>query len=108
MKNVSRQERRRMLRIGFIGAGNVAREYLSRLDMHDDVRLAAVCDLDEPKARAFAGSRGSAIYTDHRAMLDREQLDAVFDNLPPFARGRELIDAAAHGVAIFTTKPLGL
>src|SRR5947208_2530351 len=100
--------RKRTLRIGFIGAGNVAREYLSRLDPHPDVRLVAICDLEEPKARALAGTRGSAIYTDYRAMLDRERLDAVFDNLPPFARGRELIDAAAHGVAIFTTKPLGL
>jgi predicted dehydrogenase len=97
-----------MLRIGFIGAGNIAREYLSRIDGHADVQLAAVCDLDVARASALAGSRAATIYADYRVMLDRERLDAVFDNLPPFGRGDELIEAARRGVAIFTTKPLGL
>jgi predicted dehydrogenase len=41
-------------------------------------------------------------------MLATESLDAVFDNLPPFARDDELVLAAQRGSAIFTTKPLGL
>src|SRR5439155_10150680 len=71
-------------------------------------RVIAFCDLDEGRAAALAAGRGARVYTDYRAMLDSERLDAVFDNLPPFARSDELVRAAQKGCAIFTTKPLGL
>lgn len=98
-----------MIRIGFIGCGGVAREYLNRLEQRPDrARLVAVCDLDTQRAAALAAAHGARVYHDHREMLSNEALDAVFDNLPPFARADELILAAEHGLAIFTTKPLGL
>ncbi|MCA1553337.1 MAG: Gfo/Idh/MocA family oxidoreductase, partial [Chloroflexi bacterium] len=98
-----------MIRIGFIGCGGVAREYLSRLNaMPDDARVIAFCDLDLARAHALAAGYEARVYDDYRVMLDAEALDTVFDNLPPFARADELICAAEHGCAIFTTKPLGL
>src|SRR5687768_17324448 len=98
-----------MLRVGFIGCGHIAREYLQRLDaLGAAVRVQAFCDLDARRARLLAGGREARVYTDYRTMLAAESLDAVFDNLPPFARHDELVLAAQHGCAIFTTKPLGL
>lgn len=102
-----------MTRIGFIGCGGIAREYLQRLDgvglAHPpNVQVVAFCDRDAERARALAAGRGAAVFTDYRAMFASARLDAVFDNLPPYARGDELADAAAAGCAIFTTKPLGL
>ena len=98
-----------MIRIGFIGCGGIAHEYLSRLDaLGDEVRVAACCDLDHERAVALAGPRGARVYTDWVSMLARERPDAVFDCLPPFARGDELVAAAERGCAIFTTKPLAL
>ncbi|MDQ2809025.1 MAG: Gfo/Idh/MocA family oxidoreductase [Chloroflexota bacterium] len=102
-----------MTRIGFIGCGGIAREYLQRLDgvglpSKPAVQVVAFCDLDPERAQALAAGRGAAVFTDYRAMLDAARLDAVFDNLPPFARGDELVRAAEAGCAVFTTKPLGL
>ena len=98
-----------MIKIGFIGCGGVAHEYLARLDRLGDVaRVTAFCDLDSARAAALAAGRGARVYTDYRAMLAAERLDAVFDNLPPYARADELVLAAERGCAIFTTKPLGL
>jgi predicted dehydrogenase len=98
-----------MITAGFIGCGNIAREYLQRLDgLGEVIRVEAFCDLDAQRARALASGREARVYTDYRTMLATEQLDAVFDNLPPFARDDELVLAAQHGCAIFTTKPLGL
>ena len=98
-----------MIRIGFIGCGGIAREYLSRLDtLGRRVAVTAFCDLDTGRAQTLAAGRDARVYTDYRLMLKREPLDAVFDNLPPFARADELVLAARCGHAIFTTKPLGL
>ncbi len=102
-----------MMRVGFIGCGGIAREYLQRLDgvgleSKPDVQVVAFCDLDTRRAHDLAAGRDAAVFTDYRVMLDTARLDAVFDNLPPFARGDELVQAAEAGCAIFTTKPLGL
>ena len=98
-----------MIRLGFIGCGGIAREYLQRLDnFHDRARVVAFCDLDAGRMGAIAAGREARVYDDYQAMLEAERLDAVFDNLPPFARADELVLAAERGCAIFTTKPLGL
>ena len=98
-----------MIRIGFIGCGGIAREYLSRLnEMRERAQVVAVCDLDANRAIDLANATGAKVYGDWREMLNSERLDAVFDNLPPFARSDELIEAAQRGLHIFTTKPLAL
>ncbi len=98
-----------MIKIGFIGCGGISHEYLQRIDaLGDAARVVAFCDLDGERAAALAAGREARVYTDYHAMLAEEQLDAVFDNLPPFARSDELALAAQRGCAIFTTKPLGL
>jgi predicted dehydrogenase len=98
-----------MIRAGFIGCGGIAREYLNRLEgLGDTISVTAFCDIEEKRAGELAAGLGARTYTDYRRMFDAEQLDAVFDNLPPFARENELVLAAEHGCAIFTTKPLGL
>jgi myo-inositol 2-dehydrogenase/D-chiro-inositol 1-dehydrogenase len=97
------------IRVGFIGAGGVSGEYRQRLaQLGDRVAITAVCDLQIERAERVAADAGASVYTDWREMLAREPLDAIFDNLPPFARGDELIVAAGLGRHIFTTKPLGL
>ena len=98
-----------MIRIGFFGCGGIAHEYQGRLDQRRDrAAVVAYCDVDEGRARAFAEPRGAAAFADWRRMLEGARLDAVFCNLPPFARGEELIAVAQAGCAIFSTKPLGL
>ena len=98
-----------MIRIGFIGCGGIAHEYLSRLDAFPErARSVAFCDVDFGRAEALAAPRGARAFADWREMLDAVDLDALFVNLPPFARGDELVEAARRGLHLFTTKPLGL
>jgi predicted dehydrogenase len=67
------------IRAGFIGAGAHSFRNLYPTFQFAPVKLAAVCDLDLAKAKAYAAKFGAAgAYSDHREMLEREKLDAVF------------------------------
>ena len=69
----------RKVRAGFIGCGDHAYRNIFPTFQYAPIDLIAVCDLQAERAAAFArqfGARRS--YTDHREMLAREQLDAVF------------------------------
>ena len=98
-----------MIRIGFVGCGGIAHEYLARLDeLGERVRVTAFCDLDIAKAEELANKRGARAFRSYQELYKMKDLDAVFVNLPPFARGDELVRAAERGLHIFTTKPLAL
>ncbi len=98
-----------MIRIGFVGCGGIAHEYLARLDeLGERVRVTAFCDLDLARAEALANWRGARALQSYQELYETADLNAVFVCLPPFARGDELVQAAARGLHIFTTKPLAL
>ncbi len=98
-----------MIRIGFVGCGGIALEYLARLDeLGERVRVTAFCDLELAKAEELAAGRGARAFQNYEDLYKCPDLEAVFVCLPPFARGDELVKAAEHGLHVFTTKPLAL
>ena len=67
------------IRAGFIGCGSHSFRNVYPTFQFAPVSLAATCDFDGKKAAAFAKKFGAEkSYTDHRAMLREEKLDAVF------------------------------
>jgi myo-inositol 2-dehydrogenase/D-chiro-inositol 1-dehydrogenase len=92
-------------RIGFVGAGAVARRHAATLARLEAVEVAAVADVDERAAAAFAAATGARAHRDRRAMLDGEDLDAVYVCVPPFAHGAPEEDVVARGLALFVEKP---
>jgi predicted dehydrogenase len=94
-------------RIGMIGAGGVAArhaENLAALGAH----VVAVADPAEAPAHALAARYGARPYADHRAMLDGEDLDAVYVCVPPFAHGDPERDALDAALPLFVEKPLAI
>ena len=68
------------LRIGIIGTGGIAHNHMKAYQHMDDVEIVAGADIVPGKAEAFFeefGLEGVHCYTDHREMLQNEQLDAV-------------------------------
>ena len=96
------------MNIGFIGCGGIARHHMGYLAKFPEVQLTAFCDIDESRARAAAADHRGRAYTDHRALLDREQLDAIYLCIPPFAHTDQAILAAQKGIALFLEKPVAL
>ncbi|MHC4982413.1 MAG: Gfo/Idh/MocA family protein [Planctomycetota bacterium] len=95
-----------MTSIGLIGAGGMGNHHARVLSGMDNVKVAAVCDLVEQKARALAEELKCRWCLDFRELLD--DVEAVWICTEPFNR-RDIVTAcAAAGKDIFTEKPICL
>jgi len=96
------------VRIGFIGTGRIANRHLEKLSRIKDAQLVSFCDVIKERAQEVAARYGGKFYTNHYEMLDKEDLDAVYICLPPFAHTDQEILAAERGINLFIEKPITL
>jgi predicted dehydrogenase len=94
------------IRIGFIGAGGIAGRHIGNLLGFDDVRIIAVSDPVRDRAEAAAARADAKAYNDYRAMLDNEELDAVYVCTPPFAHGAPELACIERKLPFFVEKPI--
>ena len=98
-----------MIRVGFIGTGNITKRHFGALEkLRDQAEVVAVCDVVEERAQAAAAPVGAKVYLSSYEMLNREKLDAVYICLPPDAHVDQELAALEKGAAIFVEKPLPL
>jgi predicted dehydrogenase len=95
-----------MTRVGLVGCGFIGRRHLDVLARLDGVRVAAVVDEHAGRAEAAAAATGATGYAGHAEMLEREELDAVFVCVPPFAHGELELELVDRGLPFFVEKPL--
>jgi predicted dehydrogenase len=102
----------RPLGIGLIGCGFIGRFHSTAIrDIIRrgllDLRYAAVCDLDESRARSFAESTGAPLVTtDARELIASPEVDVVYICVPTAGHKPLVLDAAAHAKHVFCEKPL--
>ena len=96
------------VKVGFIGAGKIAHRHMEKLSKIKDVRLNSFCDIEEIRAREAMRKYGGTYYTEYHQMLEKEDLDAVYICLPPFAHTDQEILAAESGINLFVEKPIAL
>ena len=103
-------KRVKITNVAFIGAGQFARLFhFSTLSRMDDVNICAIAELDEELLHQTADRYDvPARYTDYRAMLKREDIDAVYVIMPPQPLLPIAIDVMRAGKPIFTEKPAGI
>lgn len=97
----------RPVRVAVYGTGRFAQAtHLPNLRQIDGVEIAALCDINEDALRDAAAQFGVArTYTDAHAMLETEDLDALWSIVPAFARADVEIAAAERGIQLFSEKP---
>ncbi len=100
------------LNVGLIGCGFIGRFHstairgLSRRGLID-VNYAAVCDLDENRARSFADAANvPRVTTDPLEIVDSSEIDVVYICLPTASHKDLVLKAAASGTHVFCEKPL--
>lgn len=77
------------MRIGFIGVGGIASNYLRSLARLQQP-IVAVSDINSERGAAVAREHTAAHYANHREMLRREKLDAVRTLAVTLAANRSL------------------
>lgn len=100
--------RKDRVKIGFVGCGGNGRGHLNNLVKNPDAVVAAVCDVNAAAASEAAMLTGATSYSDHREMIQAEELDAVYLSLPPFTHGPVERDVIAKGLPFFVEKPVAL
>jgi predicted dehydrogenase len=96
----------RRLRVGCVGTGFIAGKHLNALAGFDDVEVVAVADAVPERAQQAADRIGARAHGDGLALLDGEDLDAVWLCVPPFAHGALEAAAIDRGIPFFVEKPL--
>jgi len=99
-----------MVRVGFIGSGNIARhhaKYLSRLA--DQVEIAANVDLARKSATEFKKEFHTKYAdTDVKRLLKDDSIDGVYVCVPTFLHKMMAVKAAKAGKHVFLEKPMAM
>lgn len=98
------------LGLGVIGCGGIAQSaHLPAISRTDGAELVAVADVAGDLARKVAHSRGLAAasaYSDHRPLLDCDDVDAVVVCVPTPCHAEVSIDALGAGKHVLVEKPM--
>jgi predicted dehydrogenase len=94
--------------LAFIGVGGMGTGLLNIFKGFGDVRIAAVCDVDEGHARRAREEAGGApeVVKDFRRVLDRKDVDAVVVATPDHWHAIPTILACQAGKDVYCEKPL--
>lgn len=98
----------KQVKVGIIGVG-IGTAHIHGYGKVPEAEIVALCDLNEERARQVAADNGLdnvAIFTDHRAMLESVELDAVSVCLPNFLHRPVAVDCLDAGRHVICEKPL--
>lgn len=97
------------VRLGVIGVGAQGKLYANLVNEGrvPSMRLGALCARSEAQ-RGFAEELDMPYYTDHIAMLESGDVDAVVITVPHYDHPRIGIDALTRGIHTLVEKPIGV
>jgi len=101
------------VRIGVVGCGSVSQRgllpHLSAEDVKDKVKLAAVCDVVEERAKACRERfKADEWYSSYEDMVSEAGLDAVTIATPMQLHYEQALKAVKAGIHVHLNKPMAL
>ena len=110
-----------MIRVGIIGLGFMGKMHFRCYKANKNVKLVAICDIDEKKFADTGGTAGNisgadkpldfkgvSLYTNFDKMLKEAELDAVSITLPTYLHCQYTLKALKAGVHTFCEKPMAM
>lgn len=100
----------RSLRLGLLGASKIApRAVLGPASARTDVKVSAVAARDGDRAETYARTHGiDNVARDYRALIGREDVDLVYNALPPGLHCEWTLAALEAGKGVLCEKPFAL
>ena len=97
------------VKFALIGCGRISENHLDAIKQVSVAELAAVCDIDEEKAKKTALENGlSAWYTDIDKMIEEVKPDVCCILTPSGMHSEHAVRVAKHGVNVLCEKPLDI
>ncbi len=98
------------VQIGFIGFGLIGSQHVHDFRNQQDVDLAAMCDVYQPRLEQGVAACGQSAkpYSDFRKLLDDKDLQGVVISTPDHWHALMTIMACAAGKDVYVEKPLTL
>lgn len=99
-----------MLNFALVGCGRIAKRHseLLGLGQINRARLAAVCDLQESKAKKIGDIFSVPYYLDMHQMMQKEKVDVIVVLTESGNHAKNVIDLAKYGKHIVVEKPMAL
>lgn len=106
------------INVAQIGCGRMGSDDMKGVMAHGLSRIVAVCDLDSRRAEAarktvvdYYTKKGESavdvkVYSDHREVLARSDIDAVIVSVPDHWHAQVAIEAALAGKHLYVQKPV--
>lgn len=96
------------LRFALVGCSKIALKHAEALTRMEGAELAAVCDLDEERARTLGEKYGVSHYQSYEAMLAEESVDVITVLTPSGDHATRIMDLVRFEKHIVVEKPLAL
>ncbi|MDF2721359.1 MAG: oxidoreductase [Paenibacillus sp.] len=96
------------VKIGMIGAGGIAQSHINQIVKVPNAKIVTIFDVNREGAEKVAAELGATVADSADALLNPNEIDAVFICVPQFARGDLEETAAKRGIPLFVEKPLGI
>jgi predicted dehydrogenase len=93
-------------RVGIVGLGFISRQYLEVLAGHPAVTIAAVADLDGPRAAAVAAELPGSRAVPVQDLLAADDVQTILNLTIPGAHAEIALGALGHGKHVYGEKPL--
>jgi len=98
-----------ILRVGVAGCGGLGRTEAKIVHDLDGVELVGVCDVILANAQQAAADLGiEKAYSDHRQLIEENNLDCLLVVTPTYTHAEITVDAANAGLHIFCEKPMAI
>ena len=97
------------IRVGILGAGNIAEKHLEVLRSFDDVELAGICNSGNPRIHTLAQRLSIAkTFDDYRRLLDEVEMDAALVLVSVTKVPAVTTECLTRGLPVLIEKPPAL
>jgi len=98
----------RRVRVGVVGVGGMGSGHCQTMQTIEEMKLAAVADVNPARAQEIGEKFGVPHFTSHKELLKARAVDAVVIATPHYFHPPIAIDAFKAGLHVLSEKPIGV